>query len=682
MADLARIKKNVRRMVELGAPEDDIDRYIAEEGVTIDQVRSFKGGAHDVPEFKPVGVDNYDPETGLVRKNSVLGSAIQGLADIGTMGFADELGAGVGYLLDHILPGGQSRSYNEALEGARRMQESAYQDNPGSYVSGMVAGGLSSGAALARSGLSFGVNAAARGAPLGRVALGSALDGALAGALTGAGSGTDLASRGVGAAVGALGGGVVGGAAPYVVSGARAALSPISAMLTSRFRPERYATQAVSEGLKRSGRGVDEIVDALVAARADDQGMYTVADAMGHSGQRMLSTVVRNPNEGRQQIVDALVGRQTGQGERLSRFLAEGFDAADTAAQRAASLTAGRDAAANTAYAAARQAAGAVDVSRAISVIDDTLQPGVNRVASVGSNIADDSVEGVLRRVRSMLTDGKSTLTDFSAVLRAKQDIDDMIGAAVRAGKNNQARLLGQVKAELDDALSAASEPYAAARDAFRGQSKAIEAIDTGKAAASGRTRAADNIDTFSRMTPEEQAAFRAGYADPLIARTESAAVAPTTNKARPLMTEKTGQEFPAFAAPGRAERLGDRIAREQRMFETSNAALGGSKTADNLADAAEMAKFDPSILAKLFQGRPIAAVIDAVGRLVNEARGMPPGVLARVGEMLMETDPDRARIVLEGARRLAERSAEQNALINAVLGLGGGQAAGRAAGQ
>lgn len=44
MADLARIKRNVAKMVEMGAPEGDIDGYIQSEGVTVEDVRNFKPG--------------------------------------------------------------------------------------------------------------------------------------------------------------------------------------------------------------------------------------------------------------------------------------------------------------------------------------------------------------------------------------------------------------------------------------------------------------------------------------------------------------------------------------------------------------------------------------------------------------------------------------------------------------
>lgn len=45
MQDMARIKRNVRKMVSQGAPETDIDAYIASEGTTIDAVRAFQPDA-------------------------------------------------------------------------------------------------------------------------------------------------------------------------------------------------------------------------------------------------------------------------------------------------------------------------------------------------------------------------------------------------------------------------------------------------------------------------------------------------------------------------------------------------------------------------------------------------------------------------------------------------------------
>lgn len=39
MTDYARVKRNVSKMIDLGAPEREIDQYIASEGVTPAQLR-------------------------------------------------------------------------------------------------------------------------------------------------------------------------------------------------------------------------------------------------------------------------------------------------------------------------------------------------------------------------------------------------------------------------------------------------------------------------------------------------------------------------------------------------------------------------------------------------------------------------------------------------------------------
>lgn len=207
--------------------------------------------------------------------------------------------------------------------------------------------------------------------------------------------------------------------------------------------------------------------------------------------------------------------------------------------------------------------------------------PGVSGIFNPRDKIANDSIEGALARVRSMITDGRSNLTDFNAVFRAKLDIDDMIERAVGQGAGNRAHYLQQVQRQINDALAGASSSYSAARDTFAKASREIDAVGRGGAAARLASRADDNIPAFGAMTPEEQLAFRVGYADPLIGRVESMSMSPTTNKARPFQTPKYEAEFKAFAAPGKADQLGRRIGREQRMFDTAQAALGGSKRRD-----------------------------------------------------------------------------------------------------
>lgn len=596
------------------------------------------------------------------------GAGALGAADTMSFGFGDELGAGLGATSEYLaslITGQKPRSYDELLGKMRDQENRAKETNPGSFLTGQIAGGLAGSAGLAKGGLSLTANAIGRGASLGRVAAISAGEGAALGGLQGFGSGEGVKGRLKSAGVGAGAGLALGGAAPLVVSGLSKGLGMAAAPVTARMFPDRYAEKALGEGIRRSGMSVDDVTNALTAARTDGQDMFNVADALGNSGQRLLSTAARTPHNERQAVVEALQGRQAGQGDRLSSFLAEGFAAPDTAAQRAARLASERTASANTNYAAAREGAGAVDPSAAIMAADEFLGAGGSLPRT---SIADDSIESAVNRAKGYLTDGNSVMTDFSGSLRAKQELDAMIEGASPSVQ----RQLIPIRNALDGALEQASPNYATARNKFREQSRAIDAVDTGRSASSGRVRSADSIPGFSRMSEAEQDAFRAGYVDPLITRIESTLMSPTTNKARSLITPKTGEEFPAFAAPGQADRLGNRIAREQRMFETSNAALGGSKTADNLADAAELNRFDPGIMSSLMRGDPIGSLMAGGRTILNEASGTPPRVVERIARSLMETDPQAARQILQGgANRVTSSDQLRAQIVAALLGTG-----------
>lgn len=494
---------------------------------------------------------------------------------------------------------------------------------------------------------------------LGRMA-GDAVSGTAQGALSAYGHDEDIGK-------GALIGGAAGLAARPVTSLVGGAVSAIGSMLG--FGNNTRAQNAVAEALRRSGQSADDVADDMTRATQQGQPEYMVADSLGNSGQRMLAGVARSPGDMRQQIAEQLQRRQAGQGDRLVNALSEGFDAPQTAAQTRTALTEARDIAADTNYAAARQSAGVVDPMAAIQQADNFLQPGASGVMSNQSNIADDSVEALVRRARGYLTDGNSVLTDFNAAFRAKRELDRIIK------KNPDVGELYPIRNALDDALATASQPYAAARDQFRRESQAIGAIDQGTAASSSRTRAADNIEGFNQLQPDQQQPFRVGYVDPLIARTEAASMSPTTNKARALITGKTEQEFPAFAAPGRGDVMGERIAREQRMFETANQALGGSRTADNLADATEMMGFDPTMLGiagNALTGNFRSAGMQALQRGVNAVQGRNQGTRDMIARMLLQSSPTVARAELAAAVRKGETlTRAQQAIVNALIGVG-----------
>ena len=378
-----------------------------------------------------------------------------------------------------------------------------------------------------------------------------AAEGALYG--TGAGEGT-LAERLPGAAVGAGVGAGVGLAAPYVVgalgAGYNAVKDPMLAALN--VGNTNRASRAVGKVLNRSGKTMDDVLAEMRQAGREGQPEFVLADATGHAGQRALSGQARRPGDARQEIIDFLERRQAGQGDRVGAMLSDALDAPDSAAARRAALEAERTATGNVNYSAARGNAAPVDVRNVIARIDDRIGP------MQGSGVVGDGIDAKLAKYRSRLAakpnslapgETSRELSDFDRVLLLKQDIQDDYGAAARAGRNNEARELKNILSELDTALEAASPAYRGANDTFAAQSRVIDAIDTGTAATKPRVRASDSVPAFNAMTPEQQAAYKAGYADPLLAKIENAA--PGVNKARDLTRPKVETELGNGQRPG-----------------------------------------------------------------------------------------------------------------------------------
>jgi len=76
---------------------------------------------------------------------------------------------------------------------------------------------------------------------------------------------------------------------------------------------------------------------------------------------------------------------------------------------------------------------------------------------------------------------------------------------------------------QLGQSLENASEGFFQANRNFAQASRDIEAVQAGRQAAT-RGRSEDIIPAYQALRPEAQAAFRAGYVDPLIAQTQGAA--------------------------------------------------------------------------------------------------------------------------------------------------------------
>jgi hypothetical protein len=595
-----------------------------------------------------------------MRDPGMLRSALAGATQGATFGFGDEAAAALASMSPNI-------TYDQALANARGELDNARAARPVLTYGAEIGTGAALGGGLAGAALGTGTTVAGMA---GR----GALTGAVEGGLYGFGSGEGgLGNRAQNAAQSAAIGGAVGAAAPVAVAAIRGGANTVAnpVMTALNIPSPTKAARAVQTYVNRSGLTPQQLDDALKAAAREGQPEFMLADALGNPGQRGLAGVARTPGDARRGIVDQLMQRQDGQAGRLARFVDEGLNdpqnVGRTAAQVQDGLVSARGTAANAAYDAARAGAGPVDVRGALDVINARIGP------MQGSGVAGDGIDGALAGFKARLAAPQSALpsgttarelSDFDRVLGVKQDVEDAIGAALRAGRNNEARELGKLKSALDGALEASSDGYRAANDGFATASRAIDQIDAGSAATGPRVRAADTVQAYTGMPADQQSAFRAGYADPLLARIEKDA--PGVNKARPLRSEKATAELGAMANDPAL--LGRRIERENTMFETGAQALGGSRTADNLADMAETEALSAPLIANVLSGRWGAAATQAGQGVLNAATGNSEATRALIAKALMGNDVLAA---LKPAQIAALKAGKASQVVEALMRAG-----------
>lgn len=580
-----------------------------------------------IEERDALKAKGIDTGAGLTRR----------LAQGATFNTADEILAGLSTPLEMIkrrtLDPREGYNYAKAREDL--ILEDARKNTGALGTAAEIGGGVGSGLGAARAGLTFSRGLAPNAGLLGRTAA-SAGDSAAFGALAGVGEGNSVSERFNSALLGGGLGGALGAVAPGAVSLIGQAASPVISNIKARLNPEGFARGQVARAVQESGLTPNQISLDMVQAANEGQGAYTLADALRNPGQRMLSTVARAPGEGRTAVVEAMEGRQAGQGRRVASALAEGFDTPQTAAQTRTAMETARGNAADIEYGAARAGAGQTDVVPAINNIDRTIGTGPGQALQT----PNDSIEAVLRPFRERLS--RVNPNDFEAVQRIRMDMADAAQNARQSGYGNRARLIGGAVRELDAAMEAASPGYQQANRNFAQASRDIEAIDAGRSAAM-RGRPEDTIPAFQNLTPQGQRAFRTGYADPLIEAAQGGAYG--VNKARPLTSDAFRDEAAAIA-PGNTM-MQRRLGREMTMFETRNQALGGSRTADNLADAGAMG-VSPTLVGQVLSGNWSGALRSTLAAGQNAMTGNTTQVRQAVADILLQRGSNMSPAALQ----------------------------------
>jgi hypothetical protein len=281
MTDIPKIKRNIGKMIDQGAPETDIDAYIEAEGVTLDMLKAqpaVSAGSEAATRSSVAPTPRQVPQTGL---NALYQSLVHGkkltkpageasdlIAQGMTFGLADEALAGVRAPLEMLTGRADTlgQGYNQAL-GQSRENVSAYRErNPVTATGAEVLGGLMTGGTLARGGATL-MNTARP--TVGNMIARGAGEGALYGGAYGFGTGEGgIENRAIGAAgggaLGALTGGVMGGIAGKMAKSAAGKAVPTTAQIKKVAGDTIEAAKA--SGVKIPQADFDSAVDDIAKA--------------------------------------------------------------------------------------------------------------------------------------------------------------------------------------------------------------------------------------------------------------------------------------------------------------------------------------------------------------------------------------------------------------------------------
>lgn len=536
-----------------------------------------------------------------------------------TFGFGDEIAAGIS-----SISGGAS--YDEELARNRAILKRASTDRPIPSAATELAGAIVPGVAAAPAAIGRGVaSTIARSSGLG------AAEGAAYGAGTGEGAGNRAERAGWGAATG----GIVGAAAPAVVETGRAGIRAARSLAT----PDAAAAGEIRRALARDGMTPQELATKAGELAERRPGAATVADAGGENLKGLMERVAQTPGAGRSKVVPFLEGRQKAQ---LGRFDAD-LKAMTGSDQKAFDLVeqtiAERSEAAKPLY-------------------QEAMAFPIEQVPEVGKAFAEATATGWGRSIlnsgdfrRTLQTEygvADVTKAPMMMVIDAwKKSADDMAKTAARKGRNNQARVIGDMVDRIVPMLDKANPAYGEARRAWAGPSRYVDAVEEG-----GRILGmkADEVDRFmARASDAEKEAFRTGAVSSLGSKMagDPAKMADYTKYLRsPEMRRKVAALMPDAE---RRAKWGAIVDDEVGMSEMTGRSLGGSATARRLAEREDVTgNAAGDILIDMATGTPAATFISrimrgSVGRARDTARSRVDNSVA-----IILTDPDVARALSE----------------------------------
>lgn len=587
--ELKQVKENVRKMVSLGAPEEDIDGYIAAAGYTVEDVKNYQP-----PQYSALEKAVYTGRAGAEGLLFGLGDVLAGATNTVMSPLAKTVNAlkeGTPLSVQDFNP---VKNFKEGRGDFVREQEEFKKEHPGLNTLGELAGGLVTG--IGGAGKVAGAKALGK---LGKWGT-AAATGAGSGALWGFGNGLTRGDQELSLTQGAkeaLPGAFLGGAFGIAAPAAFGAVGKAANWLNRNNRAFRKVAQAAGDDLQKSIDTQTPLLD------------------IGNSKVAKLGKTAKRNNEKAGDLLDEFVEQgYAGQGDKLRQIVGKYMPATGT--ETAETLTAAKRALSEAAYKPMQQMG---DLA--------SRNPSLSKIVAESPQIQE-----ALAIVRKNVPQLKNLPdTDFYLLNEAKKMLDYM---SSRESHNwsTPMNFAKAARAKLINALDKATGgQYKKALQEYGDLLGAEQALSRGRELMNMDPQAAAEV--YRQAGKAEREAMRVGLAQELQRRIRKGSIdGSARNLASTLVGSEQNKQIFRSVLGKDADKFIEELSGVNRAVKNYGIVKGGSDTAENLMLGSQSINF---------LKHPVEGAVNLAGRGLDWLTGLNQEQVAR-----MLIDPGYAAVM------------------------------------
>lgn len=364
----------------------------------------------------------------------------------------------------------------------------------------------------------------------------------------------------------------------------------------ARQNPEALENVAVQKVLKRIGQdektggpSASDAIDLINAAKKP----VTLADITGANTRGLAGNVSRPPGEAKNVTTNFLNQRDEQAAQRLSQDIEQHVFGGQTMHQATEALLQSRSAAARPAYDAAHGLKNIWSPRLGEFLDDPTVKAGLSRGYEIErlQSLAEGRPLTATQMGVDVGVDGSMKLVstpNMRVLDMAKQGLDALIADErndITGRLSAKGVALDKMRRAFVDTIDNldTSGAYKKARESWAGYSQSLDAIKLGRTVFQQSPE--ENAAAIGKLSPANREFYRLGLADMLKERLAKTGLSGDESKSLLKNAWMRDQLRPVFKSSSDYDKFIDAVTSEHKMFGTKASVLGGSQTAERMAE-------------------------------------------------------------------------------------------------